>query len=220
MRYIEKNEEPKSLTRYKKNQNAYFDGFSEKDDIREALLREQGYLCAYCMKRIKCTQDTKIEHIIPQSLLKENERQALNYKIMAGVCYGNEKKGREHKNCTCDVHRGNQDLHVTPFDLRCIEKIKYASNGEILSEDEQIKDSLDKVLNLNYDGPDAYLMKNRAAVLQACKTKLSKLQRQGIWDRKVLKKMLEYYERPDSEGKMLPYSGIAIWYLKKKLKML
>lgn len=217
MRYIQKKEEPKSLTEYRKNRNAYFDGFSEKDDIREALLEEQGYLCGYCMRRIKDKKETKIEHIVPQSILKEDERKALDFKIMLGVCYGNCKKGRGAEALTCDAHRGNKDLNVNPFEKRCIEAIKYNSEGKIYSEDANVMDSVDKVLNLNYDGPDTYLMRNRAAVLQACKNKLLKLQKQGIWNKKILQQMLTYYESPNAEGELIPYSGIAIWYLKKKL---
>ena len=41
MRYIQKGNEPESLTQYRKNQNAYFDGYSRKDDVREKLLKEQ-----------------------------------------------------------------------------------------------------------------------------------------------------------------------------------
>ncbi|WP_343083989.1 retron system putative HNH endonuclease [Blautia producta] len=216
MRYIEKSEEPKSLTEYKKNRNAYFDGL-DKDEIRAALLKEQGYLCGYCMRRIKSEKETKIEHIVPQSVLREDERQALDYKIMLGVCYGNSKKGRKKEALTCDAHRGNEDLHVNPFNSRHINDIKYTSEGRIFSDDEEMMESLDQVLNLNYDGPDTYLMKNRAAVLQACKNKLSELQKQGTWNKKLLQQMLMYYEKPDDQGRMIPYSGIAIWYLKKKL---
>lgn len=60
MRYITKGREPSSLTQYKKQSGAYFDG-TNKEDIRQALLEEQGYLCAYCMCRISA-ENMKIEH--------------------------------------------------------------------------------------------------------------------------------------------------------------
>ena len=40
MRYITKGREPGSLTQYKKQSGAYFDG-ANKEDIRQALLEEQ-----------------------------------------------------------------------------------------------------------------------------------------------------------------------------------
>lgn len=219
MRYIRKGSEPESLTQYKMESNAYFDGYDRKDDVRARLMEEQGFLCAYCMRRIKNISDVKIEHIVPQSSLKENPRKALDYRIMVGVCYGNEKKGRG-KNClTCDAHRGNKDIEVTPLDENIIRQIKYDSdNGYIESDDSAINESLDKILNLNYDGPDAYLPQNRKAALEACKNKLSSMQKKGLWTRRNLERILQMYESADEEGKLIPYSGIAIWYIKKRLK--
>ena len=54
---------------------------------------------------------------------------------------------------------------MTPFDEHCVSLIKYDSEGHITSEDENIRKSVDETLNLNYDGPDAYLVQNRKAVL-------------------------------------------------------
>lgn len=110
MRYIQKGKAPESLIQYAKNKNAYFDGYPDKDDVREQLLKEQGYLCGYCMKRLTSAKEVKIEHILPQSRLKDDPREVLDYKIMLGVCYGNERKnGNEKKRhlqeLTCDAHR-------------------------------------------------------------------------------------------------------------------
>ncbi|MEY8410427.1 hypothetical protein AALB51_04165 [Lachnospiraceae bacterium 62-26] len=198
MRYIEKREEPDSLTRYKQNANAYFDGYGQKDDIRKKLLQEQGRLCGYCMRRISDYSKVKIEHIVPQSRLKDNEREALNYKSMLGVCYGNEKK-------------------VNPFDKTCIDKIKYKSDGHIYSDDIELEQDLDVTLNLNYDGADAYLVMNRREVLNACKEKLAKMKKNGMWSKSMLRKVLKEYEMPDEQGRLKPYSGIVLWYLEKRL---
>ena len=61
MLLIKKGQEPNSLTEYKKEPNACYEDFRDKDDIRDALLRDQGYLCAYCVKRID-KSNMKIEH--------------------------------------------------------------------------------------------------------------------------------------------------------------
>ena len=52
MLYIKKGREPESLIKYRKKKFAYYDGYDRKDDIRKNLLIEQGFLCAYCMRRI------------------------------------------------------------------------------------------------------------------------------------------------------------------------
>lgn len=218
MRYIRKGQEPESLIQYRKEKNAYFDGYDKKDDVRQHLMRDQGFLCGYCMKRINSISDVKIEHIVTQSSLTEDERKALDYRIMVGVCYGNEGQGRKKKELTCDAHRGNDDIYVNPFDLSCIDQITYDSQGNITSSNEDIKDSLQNKLNLNYDGPNAYLVQNRKAALDECKNKLNKLKEEGFWTKRNLERILKRYEEKDEDGKYIPYSGIAIWYINKKLK--
>lgn len=217
MRYIKKGEEPKTLTEYKKFENAYYNGYKEKDEIKECLLKEQGYLCGYCMRRLSSAKETRIEHLVPQSKLGD-ERQALNYKIMVGVCYGNIGKDRKKEQLTCDAHRGNEMLTISPFDKTYIDKIKYDITGRIFSDDKEVNKDLNETLNLNYNGENAFLIINRREALETLKKQLITYQKKGIWNKALLEKFLQRYEQPDKEGKLIPYSGIAIWYLKKRLR--
>lgn len=219
MLHLKKGEEPKTLTEYKKAENAYFDGYEFKDDIRNNLLGEQGYLCAYCMRRINSVSETKIEHIIPQSALRSDEREALNYKIMVGVCHGNEKRGRKKSQLTCDAHRGNADIAVNPFDENCIRQIKYNTDGIIYSDNVNINQTLNEVLNLNYNGADSYLVSNRKEALKSCRERLIRMQKHGLWSKKNLIKILNEYSSMDAEGKYAPYLGIVLAYINKKLAL-
>ena len=92
---IKKKLEPYSLTEYKQTINASFDNLPSeiKDDIRKSLLKEQGYICAYCMKRIEENSDIKIEHYEARN--NENE---LAYKNLLAVCKGNEGYSKEKTN--------------------------------------------------------------------------------------------------------------------------
>ena len=92
---------------------ADFDGL-DKTELRENLLKEQGYICAYCMKRIRDEKDTKIEHYRARNM--DNE---LEYTNLLAVCYGNQittasvtKTGK--KRFTCDTMKGNQVLNINP----------------------------------------------------------------------------------------------------------
>ena len=221
--YIQKGKTPESLIQYAKNKNAYFDGYPDKDDVREQLLKDQGYLCGYCMRRLNSATEVKIEHILPQSKLKDDPRKTLDYKIMLGVCYGNERKNSEGKKrhlqeLTCDAHRKDEDLKVAdPYNKTCIEKIRYEADGRITSDDPELKEDLEDTLNLNYNGESAFLMENRKEVLAACKDKMRRMKERGQWTKPFLRKILKEYEEPDELGYLKPYSGIAIWYLKKRL---
>ena len=212
MRYITKGREPASLTQYKKQSGAYFDG-ANKEDIRQALLEEQGYLCAYCMCRISA-ENMKIEHWQSQS---EHQAKELDYSNMLGVCNGNAE--HVQRDTTCDTHRGNSPLTINPLDAAMIDKIAYStSDGKIYSKDAVINHDLNEVLNLNCNSPDVYLCINRKEVFDQFIQMIGRKMKEGIWEKNMLQRLLRRYEEKDAEGKYRPYSGIVIWYLKKRLK--
>jgi len=98
MKYINKKHEPDSLTAYRPTPNSNFNDCN-KEDIRTLLLKEQGYICAYCMKRIDNKWNTKlkkfnteIEHYKSQDVYngkKGKPNLTLNYNNMLAVCNGN-----------------------------------------------------------------------------------------------------------------------------------
>lgn len=210
MIYIQKGPEPTSLTEYKKQQYAYFDGCN-KEDIREKLLQEQGDLCAYCMKRID-KDHMKIEHWYPEDRLSEKER--LDYRNMLGVCEGHID-GQKGKEDTCDTQKGNQLITVDPRDIRTISEIKYKSkSGEIYSDNVEIQKDLDKTLNLNSRGHR--LPQNRKDTLDAVIFELSKMYPKGNWTKEKLESFIAEYSKKDVKGQKKEYLGIVLWYLNKK----
>lgn len=212
MLYIQKRQEPSSLTKYRKQKFAYYDGYPDKDDIREQLLEEQGHLCAYCMRRID-KEHMKIEHWYPEDRLTDAER--LEYRNMLGACEGHIP-GSKGIDDTCDTHKGNEVIHVNPQDKSSISQIKYrTATGEIYSEDPKIQKDLHITLNLNSEKHQ--LMKNRKETLDAAITEMYRMKQSGTWNRKLLENMLAYYEGIGSNGKKKEYAGIVVWYLRKKL---
>ena len=142
---IKKGREPESLTQYRKQPFAYYDG-CDKPAIRERLLTEQGYLCAYCMHRID-EQHMKIEHWKPEAISSEAEK--LDYHNMLAVCTGH-LAGEDGKYDTCDSKKGDTEIFVDPRCEQHIELIAYHSgSGEIYSSDERINYDLNITLNLN-----------------------------------------------------------------------
>ncbi len=84
---IKKGVEPHELTEYKRLENATYDGMhgailhegSQKDVyhiVLDSLIKEQGCICAYCMKRIpekRKKPSATIEHIKPQSISTDED---------------------------------------------------------------------------------------------------------------------------------------------------
>lgn len=218
MIHIKKGREPMELIRYKKEKFAYYEGMPKgvKEAVKISLLEEQGYLCAYCMRRILPDTMT-IEHYNCQSDVSEQE--ALDYRIMLGVCLGN-RGTKEHRvtkdEMICDAHRGNDPLKVNPQKASDISLIRYNGMGIIDSDDTDIEKDVDKTLNLNCK--IISLPENRRRALIALKVYLKKQQGKGLWKKSLLEKIKKIIENPDEKGWKQEYSGILLYYLDKQLK--
>ncbi len=129
---------PKVLTGWQATPGADWDSLSaaEKDEVRSALLRDQGHLCAYCQRRIP-TKDgrMKVEHWHAQSA-EEEKKGTLRWLDMLGVCLGDEaqetgaKTGERH----CDTARGDATLFLHPVAGRGPDPrphLRYMPEGEV-----------------------------------------------------------------------------------------
>ena len=106
MIHIQKHSPPNKFVEFvQQNKNAHFDDMPSevKQILRDSLLKEQGYLCAYCMSKID-DQHTKIEHYEPR-----NNKNELDYKNLLAVCGGNSG-GNDEKHQHCDTKKGNKTL--------------------------------------------------------------------------------------------------------------
>lgn len=229
MLYIQKKSEPKRFLEYRYQPNARFDDMDSdvKVQLREALLKEQGHLCAYCMCRIQGTGDVKIEHLTART--PENE---LEYHNLLAVCRGGE--GGVAAARSCDTKKENRPMFISPLNKADMNRIYYSTNGEIHSADHtqhefEYVDSagkhhkgssspeqdLHECLNLNYKN-GMPMMGRKAALrkfqelLRPYKDKQSK--------RAFLEKMQEFYSRKNEY--LEPYSGILCWYIDKKLSQI
>ena len=230
MLLIRKGSEPAALTEYRTRkwnpvekqslQPTYADMPTEiKDEIRKHLLKEQGCLCAYCMRRLDSIEDVKIEHWMPEMEL--NEEGKLGYRNMLGVCYGQPDpgsgfSGREYE--TCDQHRGSKALSVDPRSQESISQIRYKSGtGEITSQDDTIRNDLTDTLNLNCGVPH-FLPENRKAVLNSVISHLNrKAGKTGKWSRSEMLKVRKKFETPDEKGQLPEYAGIVLWFIDSRL---
>lgn len=201
-----------------------------KAQVREALMREQGHLCAYCMRRIPDERisesdadlsDVYIEHWQARSTArKTGENKGLDYNNMLAVCSGNEKAPsatgkRKRRFFTCDKKRDNAPLKINPLDASTLETIYYLSDGTIKSTDEDIENDINIRLNLNCSTEAVTLPQNRKAVLDAIQADL--VSQDGDWYQKY-KEQLDIWESENDPK--TPYIGIVIWWLKEQIRYL
>lgn len=199
-----------------------------KGKVRDSLVKEQGHLCAYCMRRIPDERilpddtnlsDTYIEHWQARSLQDTgSSNKSLDYNNMLAVCSGNEKINKgpgRHKRrfLTCDKKRGNQPLKVNPLDANTLATIYYLSDGTIQSTDNVINNDIDGILNLNCNEEAVTLPQSRKAVLDAVQESLVNQEGDFITNCREQLRIWESEEDPKT-----PYIGIVIWWLREQLK--
>ncbi len=210
MRAITKGAEPVALAQYRAMPGAVYDGggFTPvKDAIREALLKEQGGLCAYCMQRIRA--DTmKVEHWHSRA---GHSQEGLDYQNMLGCCPGNEGQPRNSQHC--DTRKGNDDISLNPANPahHARMKIRYEGDGTIRSDDPQFDEEIKDVLNLNW----YRLRQNRKAVVEAVIQALSK--HSGARTRREIQRLIDRWNSPGAEGCFREYCDVAVYYLNRRL---
>jgi len=212
VRAIDKGKEPQELTEYRRKKGASYDGplFTVvKESIRQQLLREQGWLCAYCMRRIGGGfGQMKIEHWHCQ---KNYISEQLDYQNILGVCPGNEGQARGSQ--TCDTRKADSDIKYNPSNPsdRIEGQIHFNGDGKIWSDDAEFDGQLNEVLNLNY----SRLQANRKAVLTGVLKVLSR--KSGTRTPVEIERLLDQWSVANKEGYLREYCAVAIYYLRKKL---
>ena len=213
----------------------YVDKYDKKK-LREVLLKEQGHICCYCMGAIFIAKEgrierTKIEHYKPRD---GNEECEIDYDNLYLACNGkiigckeDDNVHKTNKDCKCDEKNKNKIKQITHCDtckgnkgLKYIKlnelienKILYDSDGRIYSEDKDIDDELNEVLNLNAKQLKFNRMKAKEDFFNYLKKALPI---QGTWDNSLIKNQII---KCKNDVKKRPYVGIIIYFLNRKLKV-
>jgi len=229
MKYIQKGNEPTSLEKYRKSvtpgtKEAY-EGYSDKDALREILLKEQGYICCYCIQRItnelievkgKCQYKTCIEHWAPRKIYNgENGRPdlRLNYRNLIAACDGNQGRPK-HLYC-CDKSKDNKEITINPTQSSCESQFYFSNSGEVTSDDIDIKNDLDNILRLNIQ----IHRNNRVAALTKALQQLQPLMPKSQLAPRI-QKVIDQLSRHDEMGQHEPYFAYAVFHLRKRLESL
>ena len=205
---------PKKFQEFKqKNPRVHFDDMPSeiKAELRRSLLEEQGYLCAYCMRRIH-EDDTKLEHYEPR-----NAQNEMDYSNLLAVCNGNSK-GTSLQHQHCDTKKANKHLHINPQNADHIDCISYRSDGTIYSSNDDFNNDLNFTLNLNDD--HGYLKSSRKSALDKLKNRFLRACVDKSASRKFIEKSLKFYLSVDERSQRQEYCGILIDYLMKRLRRL
>jgi uncharacterized protein (TIGR02646 family) len=176
MKIIIKQGEPKELIDYKlrnkqipENLDYRNLGSVERTPIKEALLTEQGFICAYTLKRI--SKDTcHIEHIKPEGLCRQHTKEGydsctdLDYLNMV-ACFpkdgmpNHNRYGAQFKD---DWWENDGKDFISPFVINCEDQFSFNSKGEIIGLTNSAKKTIE-ILKLDHDS----LIEDRKRAIQA-----------------------------------------------------
>ena len=198
-----------------------------KEIIRQTLLEDQRYLCAYCMRKIKNDGlKTAIEHWYPLSRDKE---QALDYGNMLAVCDGGKSwRGREKRILCCDAYKADEiALKISPLNKQQMEKIVYHKDGFIKTypKDEKLDEDINEKLRLNgiwkkgefIADTSTGLVKGRKDAYLRYKRFIKKLSDRGeCTSGRIKKKMIELEKAEQGQE----YMGVLLYYLNRKYNVL
>lgn len=214
--YIRKAKEPKEWTEYKCIPGVEFCGIPE---LQESLLHEQGYLCAYCERRIPVkdkisNENHRIEH---WHCRDKYPNEIFDYKNLLICCPGHIGGAENH----CDVSKENDVIDWSPLKGECTDSIKFGNDGTISSTNEIWNTELNEVLHLNIE----LLKRNRKetliGIIECIKSKKNKGE---SWTLKDVKSQFIKWSsmHDDGSGRKVyyPYHSIVVYYLKKKIEMM
>ncbi len=187
MIYIEKNEEPQWLKDFKiKNPQANYDAeaflpFHGK--LREELVKEQQFLCAYCCGRVT-REKAHNEHIEPRHPKDGVSHKSLDYDNIVASC---------NRKSSCGNRKGNEfdeKLFISPLDPQCESTFTYYPDGVVEGDAYTIS-----LLNLN----DYELKTARKAVYRQL--------------RNLDKNSIEMIYGQQETGELPAFYNVIKWYL-------
>jgi uncharacterized protein (TIGR02646 family) len=212
MRNITKHPEPASLTAWRQTNPTDYNGYTDKDGLRDALVDEQRGVCCYCQCRIHSSYDTmKIEHWASHD---QHLQQRLVYRNLLGACLGGKSTPGRYQHC--DTYKGDKDLCRNPADpAHNVEAtIHFQNDGCVTSTNTQLNGELNSVLNLNVE----FLKNNRIGALESFKELY--LRRNGTLTRNEWLRLLDDWTGANHNGELKPYCGVVIYWLKKRIARL
>ena len=215
MKYIEKNQPPKEFIDWQNSANENWqpswNNFQkpQKTLVHQSLLKEQGFICCYCGRRIDLA-DSHIEHFKPRNKYPDLQ---LDYANLLASCQGESEAPPP-----TPVHCGHkkdawyeENLMVSPLNRNCTEFFRYTDDGQILAtkevdKQEAAKTTIEKLaLNIHK------LQKMREGAIEGILDGLD------VTDTQTIQKLINAFEKPNQNGEYEEFCHVVLYVLKQYL---
>ncbi|MEQ1505927.1 MAG: retron system putative HNH endonuclease [Myxococcota bacterium] len=208
MRRITKGREPGALAAYRVSPGGTWEGFREKEQVLNELIRTQRKVCCYCGRRVD-PDTAHVEHFHPQRGDHGRPDLQLRWSNLWAACPGG--RGLSARLQHCDTRKGDQPCHLDPATID-EGPVWFGADGSVHHADRELDRELNDVLGLNV----ASLTEQRTAALtgwlQAFRRK-----HPGEWTREVLQRE---HDRIRDRDPADPFNAVLLATIRRKLDRL
>jgi len=138
VKHIEKQEEPIELSEWRaekqKRRHKQWKNVPTgiKDVIREALRREQGFICCYCGCRVSTNNDSHVEHLIPKRICRKHlPNGEHDYTNLLLSCQRDPKPPADARCGWSKKDWYDEDLMVSPLSADCERRFHFRADGRV-----------------------------------------------------------------------------------------
>jgi uncharacterized protein (TIGR02646 family) len=186
---------------------------NHKSNLQNTLIEEQGYICAYCNRRIhkgnpKNDEQLRIDHLQPKVGTSNPITITFNYYNLVACCFGDEReinRTSPPRSLHCDASK--KDIVIPqvlfPTNITCEQVLIYTPVGEITTSDTSLRDAVENILNLNCP-------KLKSARENAIKPYVD-FDIQPDEADEIIRK----YLTPNPQNQLAPFCGAIIGYLRQ-----
>lgn len=210
MKRINKQESPQWFEDWKKDfktanhRNAHYkgdfsadgiDGKNRRHRLRENLVKEQGKICCYCMRRISVSS-SHIEHFWPKEFFADKD---LSYENLFASCNGEGTAVTDDEHCG---HRKNnwwKEGMISPAKIEAEKIFKYLPNGKIMSVKGRSSSNIAQEMIHNFGLDSFHLERDRRQAIEA-----SEVFDDEEFSEEEIRNFIEYYSNKDN-GVYMPY---------------
>lgn len=180
----------------------------QKRETKESLLKEQGWVCAFCGRKIDAG-GSHIEHFLPRSEFPEHHLDYANFFASCGP------SGEKSAPQICGDAKGDwiptDPVNLIPSHLDCEKRFRYESNGAVNPvdpSDHHVSKAI-KALNLN-DNSLQLVRKSILAGLEAA-IHAGEITAQNAADE------ISSWRARDADGRCKNFGHVAARYLEEEL---
>lgn len=183
------------------------DGISRRRDLRDALIKEQGEICCYCMKKID-VDSSHIEHFFPKEQFRDID---LSYDNLFASCNGEGSSIIYDEYCGHRKDNWWREDMISPTDIEVEKVFKYAPNGKISSVNGRTTSNIAQEMIHNLGLDSYHLERSRREAIEA-----SEVFDDVEYSEEEIRNFIDYYSNKDN-GTYIPFCKAIVDCLEEML---